>query len=387
MRRAIHEEMMRGLIRVITGQGPTSPGEEDDMTTATLDPAKVDEMTDRTMGYLSGAAISALVYLGDQLGLYRALHEAGRVTSAELAARAGLHERWVREWLHGQASAGLVRHVGGGRFELTAEQAAVLADEGSAAFAAGGFALLFPLLRRWPRLYESFRTGRGVPYNDLGADHAMGEARFSGPWMRANLVPVIVPGLDGVKPKLAAGARVADVGCGSGAALLELAQAYPGSEFHGYDSSELAIRFAEERLAQAGLANVTFHCAAAETLAPEARFDFVLTWDCLHDMTNPAAAMRAIRAAIKPDGTWLIVDINGRPTPEENYDQPLAGLLYAFSVLDCLACSTCAEGGASLGTLGFPEPVARKMTAEAGFTRFTVRDFGNPLNSFYEVRP
>ena len=357
------------------------------MTTATLDPGKVEEITDRAIGYLSGATIAAMVYLGDQLGLYRALHDAGQVTSAELAERSGLHERWVREWLHGQASAGLVRYAGEGLFELTGEQAAVLADEGNPAFVTGGFALVFPLLHRWEQLFDSFRTGRGVPYNELGADHAVGESRFSSPWMQANLVSVILPGLDGVTPKLAAGAKVADVGCGSGRALLEMAKAYPSSEFHGYDSSELAIRFAEERLAKSGLRNVTFHRAAADTLSPDASFDFILTWDCVHDMTDPTGAMHSIRAAIKPDGTWLIVDVNGMPTPEENYEHPLGGFLYAISVLDCLACSTCKDGGAGLGTLGLPEPVARKMTAEAGFTRFTVRDFGNPLNSFYEVRP
>jgi 2-polyprenyl-3-methyl-5-hydroxy-6-metoxy-1,4-benzoquinol methylase len=280
-----------------------------------------------------------------------------------------------------------VRYAGDGRFELTAEQAAVLADEENPAFVGGGFALVMPLLQRWNRLLESFRTGRGVPYNELGADHAVGESRFSSPWMRANLVPVILPGLDGVVPKLTAGARVADVGCGSGKALLEMARAYPRSDFHGYDSSELAIGFAEAHLARLGLRNATFHCAAANALPRDASLEFVLTWDCLHDMTDPAGAMRSIRAAIKPDGTWLIVDINGMPSPEQNYAHPLGGLLYSISVLDCLACSTCEEGGAALGTLGLPEQVARRMTAEAGFTRFTVRDFGNPLNSFYEVRP
>jgi 2-polyprenyl-3-methyl-5-hydroxy-6-metoxy-1,4-benzoquinol methylase len=357
------------------------------MTDAALDPQKVEQIGDTAIGYLAGAAVSALIHLGDQLGLYRALSGAGPLTSGELAARSGLHERWVREWLHGQASAGLVCYAGEGRFELTPEQAAVLADEESPAFAGGGFALLWPLLQQRDRVLDSFRTGRGVPYNDLGADHAVGESRFSAPWMRANLVPVILPGLDGVAAKLVAGGKVADVGCGSGRALLEMARAYPRSEFHGYDSSELAIRLAEQHLGRSGLGNVAFHRAAAQALPPEAAFDFILTWDCLHDMTDPAGAMRAIRATVKPDGTWLIVDINGRPTAEENYSQPLSGLLYAFSVLDCLACSTCEEGGAALGTLGLPEPVARRMTAEAGFTRFTVRDFGNPLNSFYEVRP
>lgn len=357
------------------------------MTTDSPDPKKVEEVADKAIGYLSGAGVSAMVYLGDQLGLYRALSELGPSRSAELAAKSGLHERWVREWLHTQASAGLVRYVGDGRFELTREQAAVLADEGNPAFVGGGFALTLSLFQRWERLFESFRTGRGVPYNDLGADHAVGESRFSSPWMRANLVPVILPGLDGVLPKLIAGAKVADVGCGSGKALMEMAGAYPRSDFHGYDSSELAIGSAKEQLVRSGLRNVTFHVAAAEKLPNDASFDFILTWDCLHDMTDPAGTMRSIRAAIKPDGSWLIVDINGMPTPEENYAHPLGALLYSLSVLDCLSCSTFEEGGAGLGTLGLPESVARKMTAEAGFTRFTVRDFGSALNSFYEVRP
>jgi 2-polyprenyl-3-methyl-5-hydroxy-6-metoxy-1,4-benzoquinol methylase len=357
------------------------------MTTDPLDPKKVEEVADKAISYLSGAGVCALAYLGDRLGLYRALSEAGPSTSTELAVKARLHERWVREWLHGQASAGLVHYAGDGRFELTREQAAVLADEDNPAFAGGGFAVMVPLLQRWERLFESFRTGRGVPYSELGADHAVGGSRFSGPWMQANLVPVILPGLDGVAPKLTAGARVAEVGCGSGEALLEMAKAYPRSEFHGYDNSELAIGFAEARLARSGLHNVTFHCAAANRLPRDASFDFLLTWDCLHDMTDPAGAMRSIRAAIKPDGAWLIVDIKGMPSPEENYAHPLSALLYSFSVLECLSSSTCEEGGAGLGTLGLPEPVARKMTADAGFTRFTVRDFGNQLNSFYEIRP
>jgi 2-polyprenyl-3-methyl-5-hydroxy-6-metoxy-1,4-benzoquinol methylase len=357
------------------------------MTPETADPGKVQEISDRATGYLAGAAISAMVYLGDQLGLYRTLRDAGPITSTELAEKTKLHERWVREWLHSQASAGLVQHSGDGLFQLTREQAAVLADEADPAFVAGGFALIFPLLQRWDRLFESFRTGRGAPYNELGLDHAVGESRFSGPWMRANLIPVVLPGLVGVVPKLTAGAKVADVGCGSGNAVLEMARAYPRSEFHGYDSSALTIRLADENRAASGLGNVVFHRAPASALEPDGSFDFVLTWDCVHDMTDPAGAMRAIRAAIKPDGTWLLIDINGKPTPEENYQLPLGGLLYAISVLDCLACSTSQDGGAGLGTLGLPEPIARAMTFNAGFTRFTVRDFGNPLNSFYEVRP
>lgn len=357
------------------------------MATAAPEITVLDAVAERTVGYLSGAAVSAMVHLGDQLGLYRTLAEVGPATSSQLAATAGLHERWVREWLHGQAGAGLVQHLGDGRFALTDEQAAVLADEDHQAFLAGGFGLLFSLFERWERLHASFHTGRGTPYNDLGADHAVNESRFSAPWMRANLVPVILPALDGVAAKLSSGSKVADVGCGSGRATLEMATAYPRSEFHGFDVSEVAVRYARQNLAAAGLANVTFHHADAATLPSDATFDFIMTWDCLHDMTDPTAAMRAIRGAIKPDGTWLIVDIAGQPSPEENHNHPLAGLLYGFSILDCLGCGTSAEDGTGLGTLGFPEPVARQMVTDAGFTRFEVRDFDNPLNAFYEVRP
>jgi 2-polyprenyl-3-methyl-5-hydroxy-6-metoxy-1,4-benzoquinol methylase len=361
------------------------------MTTDIAPPApkgtEIDELADRAVGYLSGAAVSALVKLGDELGLYRAMHGAGPVTSDELAARLGLHERWVREWLHGQAGAGLVRPVGQGRFELTDAQAAVLADEDDPAFMGGGFGLLFSLFQRWERLPTAFRTGRGTPYDDLGVDHAVHESRFSAPWMRANLVPVVLPALDGLIDKLRAGAKVADVGSGSGRALLEMAAAFPASEFHGYDSAEHAVRLARDNLVASGVTNARFHLAEAAALEPDGSYDVVLTWDCLHDMTDPASAARAIRAAMAPDGTWLIVDLEVAPTPEDNLGHPLAGLLYGFSVLDCLGCSTSEEGGAALGTLGLSEPVLRRLVAEAGFTRCTRLDIDSPLNAFYEVRP
>jgi 2-polyprenyl-3-methyl-5-hydroxy-6-metoxy-1,4-benzoquinol methylase len=387
MRRPIAAGMMRGLIAIITSEARGVAKENVKMTMDALDPTKLEQVTDKAIGYLSGAGISAMIYLGDRLGLYRAMRDAGRVTSQELATRTKLHERWVREWLHAQAGAGLVTYVGDRRYQLDPEQAAALADETSPAFVTGGFQLVMPLLAQQDRLDASFRTGRGVPYNALGEEHAVGESRFSGPWMRANLVPVILPALARVTDKLTRGAKVADIGCGSGLALVEMARAFPSSEFHGYDSAALAIERAKQHVATSGVRNVTLHHAPAASLPAGAGFDFVLTWDCLHDMVDPAGAMRAIRAAIATDGTWLIVDINGKGSPEENYAHPLGGLLYALSVLDCLACSTSEDHGAALGTLGLPEPVARRMTAEAGFTHFAPKDFGNPLNAFYEVRP
>lgn len=358
------------------------------MATTKMDPARVKEVSGKAIGYLTGAVVTAMMHLGDQLGLYRALRGAGPITSADLAAKAGVDERWCREWLHSQVSAGLIQNAGDGRFEMTEEQAAVLADEANGAFLVGGADVVMALIRQKERVQQSIKTGRGVPYDALGTEHAAAEIRFSEPWMRANLIPVILPGL-GIVPKLTAGARVAELDCRSGGTSLEMAKAFPKSEFHGYETSSLCNVKANERRAALGLDNITFHKAAFDALGADPVFDFILTWDCVHDMPDPMGAMRAIRSALKPDGTWLLIDIKGMPTPEENFSHPLGAgpILYSISVLDCLALSTCDHRGAGLGTFGLPEPKARQMATEAGFTQFKVHDFNKPLSGFYEIRP
>jgi hypothetical protein len=145
---------------------------------------------------------------------------------------------------------------------------------------------------------------------------------------------------------------------------------------------------AEENARKTGVKNVHLHDAAIDPLPGDASYDFITTFDCLHDMTRPDLVMQAIRKAIKSDGTWLIADVHGMPTFEENLTQnPLAPLMYGFSVICCMSSALSEPGGLGLGTLGFPEPVARRMTAEAGFTRFATKDFDNPINAYYEVRP
>jgi SAM-dependent methyltransferase len=208
------------------------------------------------------------------------------------------------------------------------------------------------------------------------------------PWFRTMLVPVAIPALDGVAAKLETGAAVADVGCGAGVALIEMAKAYPRSEFHGFEIAKYALERAAANLAESGVCNVTFHDANGDALPADARFDFITTFDCLHDMANPALVIAAIRRAIKPDGTWLIADIKSHPTFEQNLaENPMAGMMYGFSVLSCMSSALSEPGGAGLGTLGFSEDVARTMTRDAGFTRFRTRDFENPMNAYYEVRP
>src|SRR5216684_3336044 len=266
--------------------------------------------------------------------------------------------------------------------------ALVLANENNPFFLAGGFCALPQQMAVLNQLPESFKSGIGLTYDQLGPEVNRGVERLLAPWFHTQLVPSALPKLDGVVGKLQSGAKVADVGCGSGVALIEMAKAYPRSSFHGYDIAKIALARALNNAMQAGVGNVTFHDARVDPLPGDASYDFITTFDCLHDMTRPDLVMRAIRAAIKSDGTWLIADAHGQPTFEQNLkDNPLAPVMYGFSVLCCMSSALSEPGGLGLGTLGFPEPVARKMVAEAGFTRFTTRDFENPINAYYEVRP
>jgi SAM-dependent methyltransferase len=342
----------------------------------------------RVFDNLGGMVVSGMIYLGYHLGLYRALQDAGPVTSEELARKTELHERWVREWLRGQAAAGLLDHHGEGRFSLSPIAALVLANEQSPAFVAGAFSALPHQLKVLEQLLESFETGIGLPYDAFGPEGAKGVEGMLAPWFRTMLVPIALPALDGVVAKLERGARVADVGCGTGVALIEMAKAFPRSEFHGYDVSRHALEEAEKNKAAAAVANLSFHDAAKDPLPCDASFDLITAFDCIHDMTHPAEALAAMRRSLKDDGTGLVVDINAKPSFEENLEgNPMAAMMYGFSVLSCLSSSLSHPEGAGLGTLGFSEPVARRMAAEAGFTRFRRIDLNNPVNAYYEVRP
>lgn len=351
------------------------------------DPKEVKAFSLEVWKYKQGEVVSLMIHLGDKLGLYRTLAGAGPVTAAELAGRTELQERWLLEWLRGQAAAGLLVYHEGDRFELTEAGALVLAnEEDSLAFSAGAFsAPMGPEISE--RLADAFRTGIGLSYEDLGPNAAHRTERMLGPWVRQALVPQIIPALDGVEKRLTEGAVAADVGCGAGVALLAMAEAYPNSEFHGYDPSSHAIDRAQAKVESLGLKNVTLHVAGGEALPPDGRFDFILTFDCLHDMTQPARVIKAIRQSIRPDGTWLIKDIRSQPRYEDNLGHPLLAMLYGFSVSACMSSALSEPGGAGLGTLGFNPEVAERMTHEGGFEHFTLHDFEDPTNLYYEVRP
>jgi len=359
-----------------------------DHTLHELDDDAVRTMAFRVWGYKQGEQVSLLIHLGDRLALFRAMAGSGLLTSDDLAVRTALAERWVREWLWAMAAAELVEHRNEGdvdRFELAPAGRAVLVDEGSSLFfAAGAFSEPSP-----PDLVddlaEAFRTGIGLPYDRQGPRGAHRTERMLGPWARLALVPVVLPMLDGVVAKLEEGADVCDVGCGAGVALEAMARAHPASRFTGYDPSRHAVERAREKLAVLG--NVEIVHARAEELPPEPRFDLVLTFDCLHDMTRPDEALAAIRRSLRDDGTLLVKEIRCADTLEENRANPMLAMMLGFSITSCMSSATSEPGGLGLGTVGLPASRLRTLAEAAGFTRFAAHDPGEPANVYYEVRP
>ena len=356
-------------------------------STGAADPAAVGLFAFRVWGYKQGEQVSVLIHLGDRLGLYRAMAGAGPLTAAALAERSSLHERWLLEWLRGNAAAELLASEDGETFELTPEGVEVLvAEDTSLAFAAGAFTAPVDA-SVVDGIAEAFRTGIGLSYDQLGPAGAHQTERSLGPWARIALVPRIVPALDGVADRLAAGIDVADVGCGAGVALTALAEAYPNSRFHGFELSHHALERAAARVSALGLENVELHQQRAEELPDDGRFGLVLTFDCLHDMTRPADAIAAIRRTVADDGVWLIKDIRCTGSWSADRGNPMLAMMYGFSITSCMSSALSEPDGAGLGTVGFSTGVAEAMVREAGFTHFTVHDFDDPANLYYEVRP
>ena len=367
-------------------------------TRMSIDPDKLKLFSFILFSKLEGAVTSGMVHLGDRLGLYRALADATEpLTTAQLAAATGLHERWVREWAYNQASAKLISFaslrssppvIDDDTFFLTPEQRAVLADESHPAFGMGMFHRLPQTMESLKRLPETFRTGLGYDYDSHGPEGAVGIERSFEPWNLANLVPVVLPAIPGLPERLAAGATVADVGCGAGGAVLRMAREYPASRFVGYDISKHALARANERLIESALTNARFADPRVEPLPTDHSLHFVCTFDCIHDMTHPAAVMKAIRGALRDDGVWLLVDIKAHDGFVLNAEKnPMASLMYGVSVMSCLSSAMSTADGAGLGTLGFSAGTAENMTRAAGFTSFERLDIEHSVNAFYAIRP
>ena len=351
-----------------------------------LDQDAVKQFSFNVWTYKMGEQVALMIHLGDRLDLYRTLQGAGPLTSDELAERAQLDERFIREWLLGQAAARLIVRHDDGRFELTDVQAAVLADEDeSLAFAAGAFrGGTDPA--GVDALADAFRTGRGVTYEQQGIAAAVGLSRMTGPWSRLALISVILPALDQVVAKLEAGATVIDVGCGAGVTASTIARAFPNSRCIGYDPSTIAIALAEERAAADGLDNLEFVNDTAEALPADGGADLVLCFDCLHDMPRPDRALSAIRGALADDGTLLVKDIRSTGDFDKDRRNPLLALFYGFSVASCLQSACSEPGGMGLGTLGLYPERMKQLVTDAGFATFIQHDLDDAANLYYEAR-
>ena len=338
---------------------------------------------------LEGAVTSGMIHLGDRLGLYAALRAAGTpLSTSELAEATGLHERWVREWAFNQAAARLITVNDDEQFSLTEEAAAVLATPEHPAYGMGMFHRLPQTMRTLDEMPTSFRTGIGHDYDSHGCEGAVGIERSFEPWNNAFLIPVVLPALDGLVERLEAGIDVIDVGCGAGGAVLLMAEAFPRSRFTGYDISQHALDRAATKLLASGVRNASFADPRQSPMPADNSVDLITTFDCIHDMTHPQQMMEALRAAVAPDGTWLLVDIKAQDTLAENMRKnPMASLMYGISVLSCMSSAMSAADGAGLGTLGLSETKAQEMSAAAGFTRFRRLQVENSVNAFYEIRP
>jgi 2-polyprenyl-3-methyl-5-hydroxy-6-metoxy-1,4-benzoquinol methylase len=363
------------------------------MTQESVNPDALKMFSFAVFSKLEGAVTSGMIHLGDRLGLYESMAtRPDGDTSASLAGHLGLHERWVREWLHNQVAARIVscRDLSAPDpvFFLTPEAICVLASPDHPAYGMGMFHRLPQTMAALNHMPESFRTGLGHDYDSHGPEGAVGIEKSFEPWNQNFLIPYVVPALSGVLEKLEKGARVADIGCGAGGLSLLLGRTYPQSQFVGYDISLHALQRANDRLKNDQLSNVRFVDPREESITSGEKFDLICTFDCIHDMTQPTEMMRTIRESLKDDGTWLLVDIKAHDSLEMNVTKnPMASLLYGVSVLSCMSSAMSSPDGEGLGTLGLSSSKAQNMARAAGFSSFEQLPIEHSVNAFYEVRP
>lgn len=347
-------------------------------------PDRLNELLGQLVNDLGVAFSGASVLLGDRLGLYKAMADGEAMSSAQLAKATGLHERYVREWLSGQAAAGYIDyHPDKDAFSLSPEQAMTFAEEDSPAFFAGAFEVAQSAYLDEPKVAEAFRTGKGVGWHEHSKCLFSGTERFFRPGYNANLVTSWIPALDGIEARLKAGAKVADVGCGHGASTIVMAKAYPNSEFFGFDYHMPSIERARELAAEAGVSErITFAQASAKDF-PAKGYDMVAFFDCLHDMGDPVGAGRHVKEALGRDGVWMIVEPFAHDNLKDNLN-PVGRVFYGASTFICTPASLSQEVALGLGAQA-GERRLRNVVTEAGFTRFR-RATETPFNMVFEAR-
>ena len=355
------------------------------MAATAIDEAKVEAFMGQAVTDM-GAVISApLFIIGEKLGLYKAMAHAGPLTSEEVAERADVAERSVREWLRNQAAGGYVSYdPETDTYTLSDEHALALADEESPFYVLGAYEMIASLFADEAKITEAFRTGGGMGWHEH--DHRLfrGVERFFRPGYRGNLVAEWLPALDGVVEKLERGARVADIGCGHGASTILMAEAFPNSEFHGFDYHQESVDEATHTAARAGVGDrIKFEAAPAKDY-PGTGYDLVCMFDCLHDMGDPAGASAHVHQSLAPDGTWMIVEPFANDRVEENLN-PVGRVFYGASTVICTPASLDQEVGLALGAQAGEARLA-EVIKEGGFSSVR-RATETPFNLILEARP
>ena len=345
-----------------------------------LDRKRVQEFARKLFGHYTSGILTLMVDIGHTTGLFEALARGG-VTSAALADRAGLDERYVREWLGAVTTGGIVDYDPvSGTFTLPPEHAVCLTGSSSRNLAANSQVLAM-LARRLGRVTECFRAGGGVPYAEFRPDFTAYQDAAWRLLYDGLLIKGFLPVAKGLPARLGAGIRVADIGCGTGHAVNLMAREYPASSFVGYDIGADAIALAQAEARDYGLTNARFEVLDATRLAAELTFDLITSFDAIHDQRDPAATLRRIAGALASDGIYFMLEPRAATQLGGNLDNPFAPYIYGISVLHCLTVSL-AEGGTGLGT-AWGEEKAREMLTDAGFTTIEVVDAPGPQNSIY----
>jgi 2-polyprenyl-3-methyl-5-hydroxy-6-metoxy-1,4-benzoquinol methylase len=352
------------------------------LTPPVLNNDKLVAFMNKAVSDLGASLHAALIVIGDKLGLYRAMADAGWMSPAELAAKTNSTERYVREWLNANAASGYVEYDTKTRkYRLPPEQAFMLTVQDLP----GAFHIVSACFKDEPKITQAFRTGEGVGWHEHDANLFFGTERFFRPNYENHLVNEWIPSLDGVKAKLTAGASVADVGCGHAASTLLMARSFPKSRFCGFDYHSGSIEYARHVAGREGLLDqITFEVASSKSYPANGGYDLVTFFDCLHDMGDPVGAARHVLSTLKPDGTWMIVEPFAKNTPEENHN-PMGRVFYSASTMLCTPASLAQEVGAALGAQAGEDRIG-KVVAEAGFTRFR-RAAETPFNLIFEARP
>lgn len=350
-----------------------------------MDLEKLMTFMGKLVGDLGAMMSVGPMLIGEKLGLYKTLATSGPMSPGELAKATETNERYVREWLCAQAASGFVEYDSATqKFFMTEEKAAALAHAGSPVYFLGAVDLAVAMIRSEPRILEAFRTGEGVGWHEHDECLFRGTERFFRPGYMRHLMTEWIPSLDGVKAKLEAGAKVADVGCGHGASTILMAQAFPKSHFFGYDYHGPSIEYARKAAQEAGVGDrTTFEVASAKDF-PGKDYAMVAFFDCLHDMGDPAGAARHVHSTLAPDGSWMVVEPFAGDKVEDNLN-PVGRVFYSASTFLCTPASKAQEVGLALGAQA-GEARLKKVIAEGGFSSIR-RAAETPFNLVLEARP